>query len=58
MTEDEKKEWAIYLIEQVTDRFEFSDVYENENLEDEDEQTWSDIFDYMYKAKITIKFED
>ena len=58
MTEDEKKAHALRLVELHNNEYEYSSVYEDEELEDIDEDDWVDIHKYMYAVKITYTFED
>ena len=57
MDEDEVREHAERLIYVHNDSYEFSNVYEDEDLEDASEEDWRRIFHKMHEAKIEITWE-
>lgn len=57
LTEEEVNEHAKRLIELHNDEYEFSLVYEDEELEDLNEIEWERIFGAMYKAKVEVTFD-
>lgn len=56
MSEDEKKEHAARLLEELCRDPEFGLVYEDEDLEDVDEDTQKEIFAYMNSARINVSW--
>lgn len=58
MTEEEKREWAIRLIEHHNDEYEYCLVYEDEELAYIDEEDQRDIYRLMYEAKVDVYFPE
>lgn len=58
--EERLREIAMQLVELNNDHFEFSDVYEDEDITEEfpDEEDWEKIHDLMYRVKITYSWEE
>lgn len=56
MTNDEKRGVARRLILEWNYDYEYSLVYEDEALQDEDEQTLGEIFDMMNEANVEVSW--
>ena len=46
------------IIESLNQFYEFSDVYEDEELEEATEEDWRQIYDLMIGAKVTVTWAD
>ena len=57
MTEDEKREHALRIASITLVDLEYSDVYEDEELEDATEPDWSDIHDIIV-SQVRVSIED
>lgn len=58
LTEEEVNEHAKRLIELHNNEYEFSLVYEDEELEDLGQREWERIFEAMYEANVEVTFDD
>lgn len=58
LTEEEVNGHAKRLIELHNDEYEFSLVYEDEELEDLGQREWERIFEAMYEAKVEVTFDE
>ncbi len=57
LTEEEVKEYAKRVIEIHNEDYDFSLVYEDEELEDLGQREWERIFEAMYEAKVEVTFD-
>lgn len=61
ISNEEAREWARKLIERRNEEFDYSDVYEDEDVNEafpDDADAWETIYDQMYEANITVTWED
>lgn len=55
MTEEEKRQHALRLAKNHMEGFNYSDIYEDDDLQDATEDDWQDIWDIITdEAKVTI----
>lgn len=57
LTDEEVQAHAKRLIELHNDAYEFSQVYEDEELEDFDQEDWEAVLKKMYEAKVEVSFD-
>lgn len=57
LNKSEIQEIARELIEEHNEEFEYSTVYEDDRFGEFEDQ-WREIHDMMYRAKITVSFEE